>query len=396
LGILAVLLVVGLTPAQNAPPPVYQKNCVRCHLDNGEGGGYAHTLSLPLPANLTLVRDTPEMVASILSGGIPGTAMPSFPQLNDNELAELYQTIVSFPEFTDREYFYPWRQPRYSDQPAEVARVFATQCSGCHGPGGAGDGWWSDDDPHVWPKPANFHARNSEQGRLFHIILDGRWGTMMPPNKQRIPESTIWSLARYVYDLQQPQAPVAGMSDGDWFTMISKGVPNTPMPAWQEWLPLRQRWDLVRYIKEGLVLGRPYVTSVFSPNDLPPHMRQVDWRMWTLQGNRLDPAHGKAIFATYCAPCHVNNGQSRGPSPALVGSGSPAPYPPSLPFDYIFWRANEGVAGTIMPQFQALLPERDLWDVSYYTYGLSQSGLTAAAKAPGAKAAAPARPGGAS
>ncbi len=54
-------------------------------------------------------------------------------------------------------------------------------CAECHDEDAEGDGPWASNAPHIWPKPANFHARNSDPGRLYYIIYNGREGTMMAP-----------------------------------------------------------------------------------------------------------------------------------------------------------------------------------------------------------------------
>lgn len=45
-------------------------------------------------------------------------------------------------------------------------------------------------------------------------------------------------------------------SDGELFYMISRGMPNSAMPAWVSQLSERERWDTVHYLRD-LAAGSP-------------------------------------------------------------------------------------------------------------------------------------------
>jgi mono/diheme cytochrome c family protein len=45
-------------------------------------------------------------------------------------------------------------------------------------------------------------------------------------------------------------------TDGELFYMISRGMPNSAMPAWRPLLTDRERWDIVHYLSE-LGAGAP-------------------------------------------------------------------------------------------------------------------------------------------
>lgn len=45
-------------------------------------------------------------------------------------------------------------------------------------------------------------------------------------------------------------------SDGELFYMISRGMPNSAMPAWRSMLSERQRWEVVHYLR-ALAAGTP-------------------------------------------------------------------------------------------------------------------------------------------
>lgn len=45
-------------------------------------------------------------------------------------------------------------------------------------------------------------------------------------------------------------------TDGELFYMISRGVPNSAMPAWRSVLTDRERWEIAHYLRE-LASGTP-------------------------------------------------------------------------------------------------------------------------------------------
>lgn len=78
---------------------------------------------------------------------------------------------------------------------------------------------------------------------------------------------------------------------------------------------------------------------------------------------------GANLFDTYCATCHGQGGDGKGPASAGM---SP---PPAAFIDpvyreaedaYLFWRISEGVPGTPMPPWNALLDEEEMWALVHY------------------------------
>jgi mono/diheme cytochrome c family protein len=92
---------------------------------------------------------------------------------------------------------------------------------------------------------------------------------------------------------------------------------------------------------------------------------------WTGEGNVISAEDGQPLYQTYCQPCHNENGQGHGPGVINLPSGSPAEFPADLPQAYIFWRAWEGVPETIMPPFNWLISEGDIWNITAYVQRLS-------------------------
>jgi mono/diheme cytochrome c family protein len=81
---------------------------------------------------------------------------------------------------------------------ADTVSVFRTNCAGCHGENGDGNG------------PAS---------------------VVLPRKAANFTDAKTMS----------------GMTDGELFWKMSTG--RAPMPAWKELLPVKQRWELVNYLR---------------------------------------------------------------------------------------------------------------------------------------------------
>lgn len=306
-------------------PPYFAKECADCHGSDGAGSGSKHTSFIPEPANLTLVKDSPSMMVSIVRNGIQGTAMDAHRDFTPERQKEVMDFLSQMPTNMQRQWDWPyvylgqnnvppdkWTTP--ASVPPDMGRaIFVTSCSGCHGING--DGMTDDrDNPHIWPKPADFHARNSEIGRLYDIISNGRPGTMMPAFRPKLTtEEARWALAVYVSGLYDPnstatiptgkkaayknpytpsdqkvvsqgrrvatlfceychgsgmagtwEAPdltdrkwyVGGGTDNALFLIVSNGIPGVLMPP-NKALPESDRWAVITYLRHGGGLPEP-------------------------------------------------------------------------------------------------------------------------------------------
>jgi len=100
----------GRKPAQGARmatvSKLYSRDCSACHGSHGDGDGRAARHLTPRPRDLrrdhyriVSSRDgvpSIEDVAIVLKRGIPGTSMPGFPQLTDDERTELAREILGW------------------------------------------------------------------------------------------------------------------------------------------------------------------------------------------------------------------------------------------------------------------------------------------------------------
>jgi mono/diheme cytochrome c family protein len=96
--VLTLTALVGASPiAIAAEPPArtpelvakgkasFERNCVACHGEKGEGDGPAAEALDPKPRNLAAVRLGPKATFNVLSTGKKGTAMIAFTHLPEEE-----------------------------------------------------------------------------------------------------------------------------------------------------------------------------------------------------------------------------------------------------------------------------------------------------------------------
>jgi len=152
--IVSILAVAGCStlpgrpgPAPEVIPPdkvltfsaLYNQNCSGCHGADGKGGA---ALALADPVYLAIADD--DTIRRITVKGVSGTQMPPFAQteggaLTDKQIDVLVHGMRSWarPEKLSNLNF-----PSYAAVPPGDAQrgatVFATFCSGCHGPNGEG------------------------------------------------------------------------------------------------------------------------------------------------------------------------------------------------------------------------------------------------------------------
>ena len=161
-------------------------------------------------------------------------------------------------------------------------------------------------------------------------------------------------------------------TDLDLFTTISRGlVADLDMPAFK-FLPERDRWAVVAYIK---TLSDRWKEEAEYQEDaitvgLPPI---PDQEMI---------ANGKQVYATMkCAKCHGILGKGDGPSaPELEDDngipivprdfGDPDQFVGSSDPRGIFQTFNTGLDGTPMPSFSDFLDEEQSWQLVWYVMSL--------------------------
>jgi mono/diheme cytochrome c family protein len=97
---------------------------------------------------------------------------------------------------------------------ADGARVYANQCSGCHGDDGKGDGPAA---AALLPRPKDLRSPEVWRGRsdaaLYELVKRGKPGTMMPPFEGILSDEEVAAVVMFIRRFDPaaaPQPPSAG------------------------------------------------------------------------------------------------------------------------------------------------------------------------------------------
>ena len=224
---------------------VYDRRCVGCHGEKGDGNGPAATFMYNhRPRNFTLgvfkfrltkgpIPTDGDLLRTI-TRGVRGTAMPSWHELPDKDRLAVIQ-YIKYELAVDRSdaaepyaYFVeePPSAPLYIDRPPEPTTALLARgaevwrqakCWECHGDTGKGDGQKAaglKDDFGSPILPADLTTGQFKSGSvaqdIFRTMTTGLTGTPMPSYQQSLPEEDRWALSYYVLALSAFKDPLTG------------------------------------------------------------------------------------------------------------------------------------------------------------------------------------------
>ena len=216
---------------------VYDQHCAACHGATGDGNGPAAVWLYPKPRNFSAgqfkIKSTPgqalptdEDLLQSVARGLPGSSMPSFSYLTEQEQRDVVQYVKSLTAYTDNS---GKRVNRFAEAaasgalakpvavPAEPAATVQAltlgrdvfkkmQCALCHGETGAGDGPQVPtlkDTAGIPVRPRDFNTglfRGGHTGRdLYLRINNGLPGTpMIPYGDDLLKPEERWALVHYI------------------------------------------------------------------------------------------------------------------------------------------------------------------------------------------------------
>ncbi|MEH2557379.1 cytochrome c oxidase cbb3-type subunit I/II [Bradyrhizobium algeriense] len=224
---------------------VYQRRCLGCHGDSGDGNGPAATFMYkqrprsfaaavfkfrltkePLPTDGDLLRT--------ITRGVRGTAMPAWHELHIIDRLAVIQ-YIKYELAVDRSdpakpYAYfkeePPGPPLYIGRPPVPSEQMLTRakdvwqsakCWECHGRTGKGDGEKAPglkDDLGFPSPPADLTAGQFKSGPtvedIFRTMTTGLSGTPMPSYRDPLSEEDRWALSYYVLALSAYKDPLSG------------------------------------------------------------------------------------------------------------------------------------------------------------------------------------------
>lgn len=222
----------------------FLRRCSGCHGEKADGNGPAALMLDPRPRNLLTgsfkFRSTPAGVLPTVADlmrtidqGIPGTSMPSFRDVGNQEKLALVAYVRSLrPEFLETRAeqvslaFNPPPKESFATKAGLLAAAargkaaYAKNCRMCHGDEGRGDGPSVDGmvDSEDRPiKPADLSRRTFKSGStardIFRAITVGLEGAPMPGYADTIKEAERWDLTAYVFYLRGRKAGIYNERD---------------------------------------------------------------------------------------------------------------------------------------------------------------------------------------
>ena len=263
----ATVFTLGLWPAfgwgqasdANAGKAVYERKCLLCHGEKGDGKGPAAELLDPKPRDFTSgiykIRTTAGKAPSdqdlyrVISDGMPGTSMPSWAVLPEKDRWNVVAYVKAFAADKFKEATKKQELPKDVASSADSIKrgkeMFeAIECNKCHGTEGRADGPSRPELKDEWGhpiKPANLTKRWTFRGggsrtEIATRLAIGVLGTPMPTFIDSVekPED-IWHLTNYVLSLG-PESP--GYATLITVTAVSDAIPDDPdADFWKKMAP---------------------------------------------------------------------------------------------------------------------------------------------------------------
>ncbi len=245
---------VGTAGSSTQAATLFGNYCTPCHGSTGKGDGEIAYLLYPKPRNFAKgmfkLRSTPsgqpptdEDLAGTIRKGMPGTAMPSFHFLKQDEITKLVGYVKDlsqecldgqpcqnhFAAKTQQPIAVPKPLPYSKDLVSKGKDIYAQLgCVQCHGESGTGDGPSATGLKDAWGYP--IQVRDFTRGTyvgggkpedLYLRFMGGMDGTPMPSfestigflgNTEQERQELVWSLIHYVKSLekQRPEGPAPG------------------------------------------------------------------------------------------------------------------------------------------------------------------------------------------
>ena len=336
---------------------LYRKHCIRCHGVTGDGLGPAAKLLEPYPRDFRLgkfkykstpigTKPTRHDLARILKSGIPGTSMPSFRTLKDEDVEALVDYVV------------------YLSVRGETERALLSQLA-----------FDFDNDPAAWFVDVDCAQQESPQKEEHALESEVRHGSgSVTRSLERLNELVVFNYLKWeVPSPEQPQRP-SDMPVGELYTI------QNARPVVKQDLTPRLASELSDSILRGAELFSGKLASCSQC-----HGVHGDGRIGTSVGSEIQDYDDWTKDWTIAAGIVPEDRVSLEP---LIKAGALKPSPISarnlqygifrggnLPED-LYRRIVDGIEGTPMPA-AALQPdvtvgltERQVWDLVNYCLNL--------------------------
>ena len=293
---------------------LYTQYCSVCHGDRGDSRSRARGSMIPPPRDFTSPQSsielTRERMVHSVAEGRPGTAMaPWKNQLNPEQI----EAIVDYIRIT-------MMRPAATVDSETGRRLYAENCSVCHGDDGTGARWTL---TNLKPPPRNFTlpgtADQLSKGYMLEVVRYGKADTAMPGFGSQLDDTAIASVVDYV----------------------------------------RQAF-----------MRHPGTAS--GPHSPAEQAEALDMNAALPQGLSGDVSRGEAYYRQNCVACHGESGDGKGPRAYFI-----LPKPRNFHHDSarhtlnrpaLFTAIALGSRGTDMPAWDKVLSGQQIADIVEYVY----------------------------
>lgn len=278
---------------------IYSRQCAACHGVDGRGNGEAAYLLYPKPRDFVKARyrlvsswernPTDQDLFDTITRGMPGSAMPSWGHLPEEQRWALVSYVKSFaekalnvepqkkpePDGTGGQgvITFPPEPPYDAAAQARALYLFGEACASCHGATGKGDGVEKQVDEEGFPtRPRDLTAGvfkgNPDPAHLYRRIIAGMPGSPMAMSDWAYGDDA-WHLVHFVRSLSSDkQRERVEMKKFEIAAMRVKELPDHPdsgvwrlaqpvnlhlMPLW--WRSQRPEELTVRAVHDGKELA---------------------------------------------------------------------------------------------------------------------------------------------
>lgn len=310
---------------------LFSESCANCHGKNGEGG-----IGPALNSKKFLQSTDGGIIGSLISSGVPGSAMPAWSQayggpFTDEQTNDLVAFIRHW-EATATDAV----KPKPTPDPAQGAAIFSTTCYACHGVDGQGTNIAPALNSKEW-------LAKFDDNWFRQTIAQGRPKSGMPTWGKVLSPEQIDAVVAYLRTWEKSSPAASGLPAGgdpvkgagvfsatcivchgagangtaraprlnspefrsaqtaaDIFKITSEGRLPQGMPAWGRVLSPEQIGDVVAYLESLDRAPAPLTPTPTPVAAVPPPA--------TFSSN--DVAAGRALFQSKgCAACHGAQGE---------------------------------------------------------------------------------------
>lgn len=210
---------------------VYQRRCIGCHGEKGDGKGKSASFFQTKPRDFTKgifkfhstpgsnALPTDQDLYITISHGLWGTPMPPWYNLPSEQRMAVIQYIKTFSDRWQKEKV---AEPITVTEESAVSQksishgqeLFAANCATCHGNKGHGDGiiagslsdsWGHPDRPANYTLPAGAFGGvklGHDGPHLYKTIMNGIGGTPMPSFSGLFKDDDVWDVVHFVQSLR--------------------------------------------------------------------------------------------------------------------------------------------------------------------------------------------------